>query len=272
MDRLGEEEKCKQVREIVLSRIDWECEVKYLFRDENLGCGRAPADAITWFFDQEKEGIILEDDTLPNQSFFVFCQEMLSKFRDNPGIMHISGNNFQLSWIGNESYYLSKLPHSWGWATWKRAWKKFDFELKDFNVEEVEKYFDFPKIDNYWHNMFKLTKQELHHHVWDYQWVFANLKNNGLSVLPQKNLVSNIGFGQDSTHTSNAGHFFSNLKSYEMISEGRDTIPIYDPIADINFHILFGWQIEEPSPANIFADRTLKTLFAKLWRKIFIKK
>ena len=263
-DRPGEKELCDEVRKMVLSGVDWECELKTLFQDENLGCGKAPAEGITWFFEQVEEGIILEDDVLPTQSFFLFCKEMLNKFRNDHKIMHISGNNFQLSKIGSECYYLSKLPHSWGWATWRRAWNNFDFEMNDFSDELVVKYFNYPSIDRYWHHIFKITKKELFQHVWDYQWVYTIFKDNGLCVLPQHNLISNIGFGANSTHTGDKEHYFSNLKSHEMDFRIDKISILYDPVADINFHKLFGWETKPAIPLVYTWRVVFKILFLKL--------
>lgn len=269
-ENLGEKEVCDEVRKIVLSGIDWECEVKTLFHNENLGCGKAPAEAISWFFNHVNEGIILEDDTLPTNSFFQFCEEMLIRFREVDQIMHVSGNNFQFSNIGSESYYLSKLPHSWGWATWKRAWEKYDFELRDFNEGQINNYFNNPGIDEYWHHIFRSTKMNLYNHVWDYQWFFANFKNNGFSVIPQKNLVSNIGFGAQSTHTTNRKDFLSDLKSYEMDINVGEIILHYEANADINFLKLFGMVEQQNLIGDISAIQAIKLLLKKL--KIKYKK
>ncbi|WP_297816408.1 hypothetical protein [Segetibacter sp.] len=259
---------CEECRNIVLNGIDWPCEVKTLFRSENLGCGKAVSSAISWFFDNVEEGIILEDDVVPTRSFFSFCRKMLSKFRDDTGIMHVSGNNFQLSRIGSDSYYLSKIPHCWGWATWRRAWQKFDFELKLFKEDQKPAYFDYPTIDNYWHNIFKLTKNQLYRHVWDYQWVFALFNNNALSIAPQYNLVSNVGFGTHSTNTHNDTDYLANLKSYEVNFEIKEDGMNYNPGVDINFQKLFRWEMIEEPPINISGKVALRILISKLKQKL----
>lgn len=123
-------ENCRKVREII-QLIDWECNVQTLFRDENLGCKIAVSSAIDWFFSQVDEGIILEDDCLPDQSFFPFCQELLEKYRYDAKIMMIGGSNFQFNKNKFEySYYFSRYFHIWGWASWKRAWQFYDVEMK----------------------------------------------------------------------------------------------------------------------------------------------
>jgi len=147
----GEKEKYEQAREII-EQVDWNCEVRTLFREKNLGCKIAASSAIDWFFENVDEGIILEDDCLPSQSFFRFCQELLEYYRDDTRIMMISGNNFQFGKVrGEGSYYFSKYAHVWGWATWRRAWKHYDVNMKNFE--------DFLK-SNQIINIFKIKQQQ----------------------------------------------------------------------------------------------------------------
>lgn len=197
----GEAEKVKAVREYVLSNIDWTCEVKTLLRDENLGCGRAVSEAITWFFENEEQGIILEDDTLPSVSFFWFCEELLDRYKDDERVWHIGGTNFQNGIVrGNNDYYFSAISHVWGWATWKNKWKHYDFLMKAIaNDEFLGKYWDGSALE-YWKSIFwKIKAFEID--TWDYQWTFTIWLNDGLSIVPQKNLIENIGFGAEATHT-----------------------------------------------------------------------
>ncbi|MES2378154.1 MAG: nucleotide-diphospho-sugar transferase [Bacteroidota bacterium] len=210
-------EKCQLTRELVVN-IDWDCELKTLFRDENLGCGLGPAGAYDWFFENEEEGIILEDDCLPDPTFFRFCEEMLEKYRYDTRIMHITGSNFQKGWQhdNNFSYYFSTFPHEWGWATWRRAWRLYDFGVKkypeliekdyfkDYFGSALEKKYRLAKIHNSYNNPDA--------NWWDYQWSFAIFSNNGLSIIPNVNLIENIGLGVDATHTlSSKDHFKHNI-------------------------------------------------------------
>ena len=120
-NKTGEKELCEQARKIA-QNVDWDCEVKTLFQKENLGCGKAVSHAISWFFENEDMGIILEDDCLPHQSFFKYCEELLEKYKNNDRIGIISGNNFQKKRkIGSFSYYFSDIVNIWGWATWARS-------------------------------------------------------------------------------------------------------------------------------------------------------
>ena len=208
----GEKDKCNESRNII-KQIDWECDIKTLYRNENLGCGLSVSTAITWFFDHVEEGIILEDDCLPDLSFFNFCSVLLEKYRNNNNIMHISGNNFQFGRKrGNATYYFSHYPHNWGWATWKRAWEKFDFDLNlldDYiNSISLQKTRNKKELD-FFMNILKSQKLKLD--IWDYQWLFATWYYNGLSIIPNNNLVTNIGFGNNATHTNNKDDISANI-------------------------------------------------------------
>jgi hypothetical protein len=184
----NDEKSCVQARKIATS-IDWDCNVKTIFQDHNMGCGLGPSKAITWFFENVQEGIILEDDCVPGKSFYLFCQTLLEYYRDNPQVMHISGDNFQYGRRrGHASYYFSDYTHNWGWATWKRAWQNYDFTLM-------------PK--------------EYQAHIWDAQWELSVKKQHGFAILPNRNLVKNIGFGPDATHTKTLGRY-SNLDAEEI--------------------------------------------------------
>jgi hypothetical protein len=201
--------KCAETRRIV-ENVDWPCKVKRLFRAQNLNCGLGPSSAITWFFEHEEQGIILEDDCLPASSFFLFCEELLNRYANDTRIMHIGGNNFQNGWQHDPdySYYFSRSGHIWGWATWRRAWKHFDFNINryqylkehgffdNFFLSPLEKYYRLKKFDK---TIAAAGKADW----WDYQWDFARFSNNGLAIVPQVNLVKNIGFGEDATHTTN---------------------------------------------------------------------
>lgn len=204
-DVAGEKEKCELTRKIVAD-IDWHCEVKTLYRDENLGCGLAVSSAITWFFDQVEEGIILEDDCFPDLSFFPYCEELLSKYRHTERIKLISGNNFQggKTW-GTGSYYFSQYPEIWGWASWRRVWKEYDYEIRDlaqtFASDHTAKAYSSNTEKEYWYSKFQLTVDGLAD-TWDYQLTYAILKNKGLAISPQVNLVKNIGIEENATHHS----------------------------------------------------------------------
>lgn len=219
INRPGEFEQCNKVREYLLSSISWPCEVKSLFRDTNLGCGKAVSSAITWFFSEVEEGIILEDDCVPDISFFSYAEKLLTKFRNNSRIMHISGNNpLGNTQVGYTSYYFSPFQHCWGWASWRRAWALYRFELEDSNFQSqqiINNMFPSRAEQATWFSIFNLVKN---HGVdtWDYQWTWAIFKNQGLCCTPCGNLVSNIGFDGTGTHTFDADSSLAAQKVYPL--------------------------------------------------------
>jgi len=205
----GDAEKCAKVRELITQGIDWECDVKTLFRDKNLGCGYGPASAISWFFNEVEEGIILEDDCLPDISFFSFCKNLLEYYRNDTRVMHIGGNNFQgKNSHRRTSYYFSSYPHIWGWATWRRSWSKYDYMLSKYNETDIidgMKWYRFKKNEiDFWRPLFKEQAENSRDDVWDYQWTYAVWRNKGVCILPTVNLIRNIGFDNEATHTSNS--------------------------------------------------------------------
>jgi len=201
---LGEDLKVKNVRDFIESNINWECDVKTLFREKNLGCKIAVSSAIDWFFENEDRGIILEDDCLPNISFFEFCEELLEKYQENNNIAMISGDNFHFGHrYGEADYFFSRIPHIWGWATWKRAWKSYDVEMSDYqdfkNKEKIKDIWQEKKINKYWISIFDdVYKNKIN--TWDYQLALMIFNRNLVCICPNVNLVSNIGFGNKSTH------------------------------------------------------------------------
>lgn len=195
---------CAKTRQII-DQIDWPCELKTLYRNENLGCGFAVCSAISWFFEQVEEGIILEDDCLPDLSFFLFCGELLVKYREDKSIYLISGTNLQNGFKrGNASYYFSNYPITWGWASWRRAWNKFNYDVPDadqiFNSGLLDHVFQSVHEKRYWRNKIIIAESQKKN-IWDYQWFYAIWKNKGISITPNVNLVTNIGFRNNAMHT-----------------------------------------------------------------------
>jgi hypothetical protein len=217
----GEAEKCALTRKTVMDAIDWDCEVKTLFRTENLGCGVAPSQAISWFFEQVEQGIILEDDCLPDASFFTFCEELLNYYKDDTSVMHIGGTNSQFGRKrGNASYYFSKYPHIWGWATWKRAWQQFQFSFSKDDNDALPSIFEDYRFSlaekEYWKNHWNLIKDGERKDIWDIQWTFSCWLNRGITIVPNQNLISNIGFHADATHTLAADSALANLSLHSI--------------------------------------------------------
>jgi len=206
--REGEKEKCEAVRKLIMDGIDWDCKVQTKFSDVNLGCGTAESSAMIWFFKAIGEGIVLEDDTLPDPTFFTFCKELLSYYRNDESIRMIGGNNFQNGQQrGDGSYYFSNITHSWGYASWWRAWADYDFELTSISENDLkritERVFQSQDEKDYWITIYQKLKSKVYD-TWDFQFLFKMWQKGGKCIIPNKNIVTNIGFGNNATHTTNA--------------------------------------------------------------------
>lgn len=215
-----EDAKVNSIREYILSNIDWECEIKTLFRNQNLGCKFAIIDAINWFFKNEEMGIILEDDCFPAQSFFWFCEDMLKRYFSNTQIAAISGTNINTTTNIECDYFYSLMGGNWGWATWRRSWNNFlaDIEpiLTKNNLMIIRQNINNKKLFLGIKTLYNNEKKSMKNDAWDFQWLFIRLLYNQYTIVPKRNLVSNIGFGINSTHTSDERSPLSNIKSYEM--------------------------------------------------------
>lgn len=273
--RIGNENEKKIVAETrlwVTENINWDCKVTTLFRKENLGCAKAVASAISWFFDNEEMGIILEDDCLPDESFFGYCEELLIKYQFDTRIMHITGSNL-LSNCKREldySYYFSKYANVWGWASWKRAWAKYDLDIKKFQEIREKKYLKdyFSYYPAYvsrlkWYSeVLNIQNDERNFDTWDYQWCFTCSSNSGLSIVPRKNLIKNIGFGINATHTGFGNDFYK-----------QDTAKIEKPLVHPPF-ILVDHQhdlvYEKKMFGNIFS--ACKIILIDFLRKNILKR
>lgn len=212
--RAGEEDKISQVRKLA-TQVDWPCQIKTLFQEHNLGCKFAVSNAISWFFDHVDAGIILEDDCVAHPSFFEFTRELLDRFRDDQRVTMISGDNFQFGRRRNEySYYFSRHTHIWGWATWRRAWQLYDHRMTVWpRLREngwLQDILQDKRAVEYWTRIFDETHAEKNS-SWAYRWTFASWVQSGLVILPSTNLVSNIGFGDQATHTKGAGSPLASL-------------------------------------------------------------
>ena len=240
--------KCKETREII-KLIDWDCELHTQFREENLGSGKGVSDAISWFFQNESQGIILEDDCVPDISFYPFCEELLNKFKDDKRIMHIAGSNHNPAYVRDSeySYYFSQIGLVWGWATWKRAWELSDITMSNYSEISDKNYFkDLYAnilIRKYLKSKFKKTHLKVINDVWDYQWEFARLINSGLTIMPVNNLVNNIGFGPDATHTLSDNTYFADAKIKPLIFPLKHPPFIIKDVKSENRHFnkLFLW-------------------------------
>ena len=208
---------CKSARKIE-TQVDWECEVKTLFRDENLGCANSVSSAISWFFDQEDKGIILEDDCLPDQTFYKYSSELLTKYENIPEVMLISGDYFlEGIYKPKYSYSFSRYNHCWGWASWKDSWSKYDHDMAEWpqlrNSRWLRELSDnHSAFVTYWTYIFDLTYRKKID-SWAYRWLYSCWLNNGLTIVPSKNLVKNLGFGIDATHTTSVNSIMNKENS-----------------------------------------------------------
>ena len=233
--RPDEEEKCAETRKVV-ENIDWPCEVHRLYREENLGCGKGVSSAITWFFENEEQGIIIEDDILAHIDFFLYCDEMLERYKNDERIQLISGTNyFYDGYKSDVSYYMSNYMSIWGWASWRRVWNSYNFDVNKYTKSIL-----LDKLSN------RLSKQSLRYYIkvydlmrihridtWDFQLAFNQYYYDRYSLSPYVNMVENIGMGvEGSTHTSSDNERISNhhaLSGYPIVHPQK---PFLDQEAD----------------------------------------
>jgi hypothetical protein len=225
-----EAERCSEVRDIV-GKVDWPCKVETNFATENLGCQERVISGLNWAFSCVEEAIILEDDCLPHPTFFPFCEELLARYRGDSRIAMISGDNFVERHVTQESsYFFSRMAHIWGWATWRPAWQLYDRhlqhwpEIKAANL--LGEIFRSERIGAHWTRIFDSMYAGTGPNTWDYQWTYTILTNNTLAIAPRLNLVENIGFSGDGTHTAVAN------PNFQLKARGME-FPLRHPLAMI---------------------------------------
>jgi hypothetical protein len=211
-------QKCAAARAVV-EQVDWPCEVLTNYAEANMGLQRRVASGLTWVFEKVEEAIILEDDCVPHTTFFRFCDELLEHYRHDDRVMVISGDNFQYGRRRTEySYYFSRYNHCWGWASWRRAWRFFDMEMKLWpEIRDggwLEDILQDPLAVPYWKTIFQRT-YENQINSWAYRWTFACWVQSGLTVLPNVNLISNIGYHQEATNTRGTSQA-ANIPAYPV--------------------------------------------------------
>jgi hypothetical protein len=213
-------EKCEMARKMV-EKVDWKATVYKDYAKTHLGCKNRVISGLTWVFSIVQEAIIFEDDCVPDLTFFRFTSELLERYKDSPKVALISGNNYQpaMRFQTNESYYFSRYVHIHGWATWKRTWNNYDGEMKTWprrkDVGWLDNYLGNTNSANYWEDIF----DQVHFNridTWDYQLLFNVWANNQLCVMPSVNLVTNIGYGEDGTHTKNPNSRWANLPTFPI--------------------------------------------------------
>lgn len=219
LNKENEAADCNAARSIA-SLVDWECEVKTLFLTENLGPAKAPYKFIKWFFSEVKMGIILEHDCVPHPDFYYYCKELLLRYENNPQIGVISGTNLFSKPISDHSYHYSAYAHIWGWATWKRTIDYYDLSMKAYTEEKLtpvlKSYFNTHVEVDYWKTVFhQLQKNDLQ--TWDYALTFALWYNEMYSIIPNQNLVANIGFGVGALNTVDENSPYANMQTYPIM-------------------------------------------------------
>ena len=253
--KLGEADLCRLTR-AVIDQVDWDCEVLTHFAETNMGCKMRVSSGIDWIFEQVEEAIILEDDCLPEPSFFQYCEEMLVKYRHNERVSMVSGGNLQFGQSrGVGSYYFSRYTHIWGWASWRRAWQHYERDIPKWPAFRdegwLELMFRTQGERDYWRHSFDAV-YDGSLDTWDCSWTFAALINGMVQVVPNVNLISNIGFGPNATHTHIVG-----------IHANMPTQPIVFPLKHSSF-VLADHQAD-----RYIADQQLAPSFVeRQWRRI----
>lgn len=227
-------ERINACRKIV-ENVDWDCEVFKNYSDVNLGCGVRPQSGITWVLSQVESTIILEDDCVPDLSFFDYCDEMLEKYKDDHRISYISGLNHFEEWdFGGSSYGFTKYGAIWGWATWRRAWEKYDYSVKNINDLYVERLLrhtlsrDNSRID-LWKKTYNLVKKDTKISYWDVQWGFVKYSQNQLVIVPKYNLINNIGVGAEATHAFSSSNVHVKYKDFNFMPTKSLEFPLSHP-------------------------------------------
>lgn len=252
----SDKKACESTRDIFKS-IDWPCEIQLNYAETNLGLAKRVSSGLDWVFENEDVAIILEDDCVPEPSFFPYCQELLEKYKDDERVMTIVGTNFQKGRQNTPySYYFSRHTHIWGWATWKRAWSMYDHDMETWEELKdsrwLEGYLGNALAVRYWTNIFEKTiKGEIN--SWAYRWTYANWVHGGSTIIPNCNLIKNIGSDDRATHT-----------------RGRTSLS--DPVGKLEFplshppHFVFNYEADNRTEKERFSGKSLFSHKLKRWQ------
>lgn len=256
----AETEACEETRK-VFENIEWPCTVFRNYSDKNMGCCKRPYTGFNWVFENVDEAILLEDDCIPTVDFFRFCDQMLERYRYDTRIMQICGTNLLGKWDCDEdSYFFAQWASCWGWASWSRAWKLYDLQMSAWNNNRVQELMK-QRLGS---QIFKIRKPVFDEHskmgeelsAWDHQWSFARTINSGLSITPSVNLVSNIGFGEDATHTNDMSE--THVMAYSL------QFPLRHPqyiMPDIKFDLEMAKMVYNARPLYEKVIRKIKRTF-----------
>ncbi len=234
-------ERCAAVRRL-FERVDWDCRVDRNFSEHNMGSFPRNSSGLNWVFDQVEEAVVLEDDCLPDPSFFPFCEELLSRYRDDQRVGLISGNNFLKPTNNGQkpSYFFSRYATTWGWASWRRVWRQVDLDMPYWpemrDSGRLRQSFYSSSEERYWRMIYGMIHEKQRKNAWDYQLILTCRRFNLLTAVPSVNLVSNVGYGPDATHCTNIDDWESNVPAYEL------TFPLAHP-DQVDASLLVDYQI-----------------------------
>jgi hypothetical protein len=267
----------QDVRRLLTEKPNWDCELNTYFPTKNLGCGPGPASAITWFFENVGEGIILEDDAVPSDDFFQFAEELLGLYKEDNSVNVIGSMHLDGKWYGDGSYHFSMANRNLcAWATWKRSWEYFDYSMQNINSMQLrnalKKYGCSLLEIEYWNErLVEIKKDCLNHTSWDMQFLMSIWLNQGKGIFPNRNLSTNIGFGANATHTTSENHIAANVASHSILPIHHPTNQKINRKADLNYHKLYfqpkeyGWNGIVRLPFRI-NKRVKRFLGIKSWR------
>jgi len=262
-DGPSDDSRCRETRSSVLNQIDWPCSVETRLLEDNEGCKLAVSGALDWAFSRHARLIVIEDDCLPSPSFFQFCEELLNRYENVPKVMQICGANLsgRIATDGSD-YYVSRFATIWGWASWRRSWATYDLAMSDWPCER-ERASQLANCTSKKEWLWRLEIFNAAHcgeiDTWDHQWEYAKWKSGGLSLIPSRNLVSNLGWGNDATHTHDTNDPRAAMPADSLFFPLRHPVSLCeDSVADQAY---FDRCCREPS----FARRALNKLrrFAK---------
>jgi hypothetical protein len=225
-DRPGEAALCEAAR-AAATRVSWNCELTVNFADRNLGCRKRMTTGLDWVFGQCEDAVILEDDCVPDPSFFLFCEELLDRYRTEERVVHIGGTNLMPQAVScSSSYFFSRHSLVWGWASWRRAWRLYDEALSDWprlrDNGFLARIFERPEVQAFWRGKLDAVHaREID--TWDYQWAYTCWQQDRLCIWPRTNLISNIGFRPDATHTRDIDSALARLRTAPV------TFPLIHP-------------------------------------------
>lgn len=279
----GEAELCERTRQTVIGAVDWECEVKTLFREDNRGCGVAVAEALDWFFTHEEKGIILEDDILVSAAFFQFTAHMLNKFENDETVFSINGNSIGYQ-HNHLNYSRSHYFNMWGWATWRRSWKLVkdtwqgmgDDFASLYRVKSRLKLFKHALDDKwiaYWEKIYleiRMGKID----TWDYQWLFTALYHQQDCLYPTRILTQNLGFGADATHTKTAALAYKLGKKIDLESISPQALSSMREKTNKYYHIHYvmdAWNTFSVDGIGIDHSSLIKRLYSN-WELYMAKR